>query len=232
MTNESNLQVTFSKRRSGLFKKASELCTLCDAKIAIVVFSPSGKVYSFGHPNVNVLLDQFSERVLRHNNSNFDESHTKLHLQMLNESLTEAMAEKEKEQRKKEWLVQNERENKKVEEWWTNSPKEHNLTQLTSMKRALEDLKKEVNERASQFHHSISNFYVGSSSNHVAPEAVNGGNISINQGFFAQNGMPTHVQTLPFEFSAMNRTPTGYNNCQIQNQEFKQVHPYYGPRYY
>ncbi|KAJ0010209.1 hypothetical protein Pint_33607 [Pistacia integerrima] len=44
MPNESNLQVTFSKRRSGLFKKASELCTLCGAEVALVVFSPGKKV--------------------------------------------------------------------------------------------------------------------------------------------------------------------------------------------
>ncbi|KAF3614485.1 putative regulation of nuclear pre-mRNA domain-containing protein 1B-like [Capsicum annuum] len=37
MQNESKLQVTFSKRHAGLFKKASELCTLCAAEIAIVV---------------------------------------------------------------------------------------------------------------------------------------------------------------------------------------------------
>ncbi|KAL5070227.1 hypothetical protein RYX36_021114 [Vicia faba] len=43
MSNKSNLQVTFSKRRSGIFKKASELCTLCDANVAIVVFSPGEK---------------------------------------------------------------------------------------------------------------------------------------------------------------------------------------------
>ncbi|KAL5075096.1 hypothetical protein RYX36_014080 [Vicia faba] len=41
MRNESNLQVTFSKRCSGLFKKAIELSTLCDAQISLVVFSPS-----------------------------------------------------------------------------------------------------------------------------------------------------------------------------------------------
>ncbi|KAL9317338.1 hypothetical protein ACSQ67_013855 [Phaseolus vulgaris] len=40
MSKESNLQVTFSKRRTGLFKKASELCTLCAADVALVVFSP------------------------------------------------------------------------------------------------------------------------------------------------------------------------------------------------
>lgn len=59
MENESNLQVTFSKRRSGLFKKASELNTLCGADIAVIVFSPGGKVYSFGHPSVELVLNRF-----------------------------------------------------------------------------------------------------------------------------------------------------------------------------
>ncbi|KAL5075098.1 hypothetical protein RYX36_014082 [Vicia faba] len=44
MRNESNLQVTFSRRHSGLFKKAIELSTLCDAQISLVVFSPSEKI--------------------------------------------------------------------------------------------------------------------------------------------------------------------------------------------
>ncbi|XP_074323721.1 agamous-like MADS-box protein AGL62 [Apium graveolens] len=43
MTNESNLAVTFSKRRAGLFKKAFEICTLCGVKIAIIIFSPGEK---------------------------------------------------------------------------------------------------------------------------------------------------------------------------------------------
>ncbi|KAK2968904.1 hypothetical protein RJ640_018596 [Escallonia rubra] len=34
MANSSNLQVTFSKCRNGVFKKATELCTLCDAQAA------------------------------------------------------------------------------------------------------------------------------------------------------------------------------------------------------
>jgi len=89
MTKESNLQVTFSKRKAGLFKKASEFCTLCDAKIAMIVFSPAGKVFSFGHPNVDVLLDHFRGCVVGHNNTNLDESYTKLHVQMLNKSYTE-----------------------------------------------------------------------------------------------------------------------------------------------
>ncbi|XP_021912038.1 agamous-like MADS-box protein AGL62 [Carica papaya] len=59
MNNESNLQVTFSKHRARLFKKASELSTLCGAEIAIIVFSPGQKVFSFGHPCVHTVLERF-----------------------------------------------------------------------------------------------------------------------------------------------------------------------------
>ncbi|KAL6629680.1 hypothetical protein ACP70R_029445 [Stipagrostis hirtigluma subsp. patula] len=40
-------QVTFSKRRSGLLKKAFELSVLCDAEVALIVFSPRGRLYQF-----------------------------------------------------------------------------------------------------------------------------------------------------------------------------------------
>ncbi|CAK7350248.1 unnamed protein product [Dovyalis caffra] len=55
----SSRQVTFSKRRTGLFKKANELATLCAAQIAIIVFSPGGKPFSFGHPNVESVARRF-----------------------------------------------------------------------------------------------------------------------------------------------------------------------------
>ncbi|XP_074323733.1 agamous-like MADS-box protein AGL62 [Apium graveolens] len=60
MTNESNLVVTFSKRRAGLFKKATKICSLCGVKISIIIFSPGRKVvYSFGHPNLEHVIDKF-----------------------------------------------------------------------------------------------------------------------------------------------------------------------------
>ncbi|GJV99114.1 agamous-like MADS-box protein AGL62 [Tanacetum coccineum] len=52
-------QVTFSKRRNGLFKKAAELCVLTGAKIAIIVNSPGGRVFAFGHPNVDALINTY-----------------------------------------------------------------------------------------------------------------------------------------------------------------------------
>ncbi|CAH1424000.1 unnamed protein product [Lactuca virosa] len=44
---KSRRQVTFSKRRSGLNKKAQRLSVLCDAAVAVVVFSSSGKLYEY-----------------------------------------------------------------------------------------------------------------------------------------------------------------------------------------
>ncbi|KAI8546407.1 hypothetical protein RHMOL_Rhmol07G0114900 [Rhododendron molle] len=45
--NTSSRQVTFSKRRSGLLKKAFELSVLCDAEVGLIIFSTTGKLYEF-----------------------------------------------------------------------------------------------------------------------------------------------------------------------------------------
>ncbi|KAK8526292.1 hypothetical protein V6N13_017343 [Hibiscus sabdariffa] len=45
--NKINRQVTFAKRRNGLLKKAYELSVLCDAEVALIVFSNRGKLYEF-----------------------------------------------------------------------------------------------------------------------------------------------------------------------------------------
>ncbi|KAK2993301.1 hypothetical protein RJ640_000016 [Escallonia rubra] len=44
---KSSRQVTFSKRRGGLMKKARELSVLCGVDVGVVVFSCSGKLYDF-----------------------------------------------------------------------------------------------------------------------------------------------------------------------------------------
>ncbi|RWW29000.1 hypothetical protein GW17_00006496 [Ensete ventricosum] len=45
--NKINRQVTFSKRRSGLLKKAHEISVLCDAEVALIIFSTKGKLYEY-----------------------------------------------------------------------------------------------------------------------------------------------------------------------------------------
>lgn len=51
--NLANRQVTYSKRRNGLFKKANELTVLCDAKISIIMFSGNGKLHEYISPSTS-----------------------------------------------------------------------------------------------------------------------------------------------------------------------------------
>ncbi|KAK4344182.1 hypothetical protein RND71_037276 [Anisodus tanguticus] len=50
---------TFSKRRKGLYKKASELVAECDVDIGIILFSPTGKPFSFFHPTTDAIISRF-----------------------------------------------------------------------------------------------------------------------------------------------------------------------------
>lgn len=50
--------VTFSKRRRGLFKKAEELSILCDADVAAIIFSASGKVFEYSSLSMKTILER------------------------------------------------------------------------------------------------------------------------------------------------------------------------------
>lgn len=54
-------QVTFSKRRRGLFKKAQELSTLCDAEIALIVFSAAGKLFEYSSSSVSQVIERHNQ---------------------------------------------------------------------------------------------------------------------------------------------------------------------------
>lgn len=57
--NATSRQVTFSKRRNGLLKKAFELSVLCDAEVALIIFSPRGKLYEFASSRYTISLSWF-----------------------------------------------------------------------------------------------------------------------------------------------------------------------------
>ncbi|XP_066398988.1 MADS-box transcription factor 47-like [Miscanthus floridulus] len=57
--NLSARQVTFSKRRRGLFKKAEELSILCDAEVGLVVFSATGKLFHFASTSMKQVIDRY-----------------------------------------------------------------------------------------------------------------------------------------------------------------------------
>ncbi|KAJ0968919.1 hypothetical protein J5N97_021796 [Dioscorea zingiberensis] len=57
--NAASRQVTFSKRRNGLLKKAFELSVLCDAEVGLIVFSPRGKLYEFASSSMQHTIDRY-----------------------------------------------------------------------------------------------------------------------------------------------------------------------------
>ncbi|KAG1362397.1 MADS-box transcription factor 50-like [Cocos nucifera] len=57
--NATSRQVTFSKRRNGLLKKAYELSVLCDAEVAVIVFSTRGKLYEFSSTSMEKTIDRY-----------------------------------------------------------------------------------------------------------------------------------------------------------------------------
>ncbi|KAG0477180.1 hypothetical protein HPP92_014021 [Vanilla planifolia] len=71
--NKINQQVTFSKRRSGLLKKAHEISVLCDAEVALIIFSNKGKLCEYStDSSMEKILERYerysyAERAVLHN---------------------------------------------------------------------------------------------------------------------------------------------------------------------
>ncbi|KAH7387530.1 hypothetical protein KP509_16G027500 [Ceratopteris richardii] len=52
-------QVTFSKRKEGLVKKAHDLSVLCEAEVGVLIFSSRGKLFQFGSPSMPSVLKRY-----------------------------------------------------------------------------------------------------------------------------------------------------------------------------
>ncbi|XP_038970806.1 agamous-like MADS-box protein MADS3 isoform X2 [Phoenix dactylifera] len=74
--NKINRQVTFSKRRNGLLKKAYELSVLCDAEVALIVFSGRGKLYEFGSVGVSKTIERYQSCCYASQDATIDEHGT------------------------------------------------------------------------------------------------------------------------------------------------------------
>uniref|UniRef100_A0A2P2LCT9 Uncharacterized protein MANES_10G099000 n=1 Tax=Rhizophora mucronata TaxID=61149 RepID=A0A2P2LCT9_RHIMU len=89
-------QVTFSKRRRGLFKKAYELSTLCDAEIALIVFSATGKLFEYSSTSVKQVVEK--RNLLSENLNRLDRPSLELPLDdALYIKLSKEIAEKNRE---------------------------------------------------------------------------------------------------------------------------------------
>ncbi|KAJ8773323.1 hypothetical protein K2173_028500 [Erythroxylum novogranatense] len=86
-------QVTFSKRRRGLLKKAEELSVLCDAEVALVIFSATGKLFEYASSSMEDILGRYN--VQSSNLAKLDQPSLELQLENSNHiQLSKEVAEK------------------------------------------------------------------------------------------------------------------------------------------
>ncbi|KAI4569204.1 hypothetical protein R6Z07F_006356 [Ovis aries] len=56
-----NRQVTFTKRKFGLMKKAYELSVLCDCEIALIIFNSSNRLFQYASTDMDRVLLKYTE---------------------------------------------------------------------------------------------------------------------------------------------------------------------------
>ncbi|BFG19433.1 hypothetical protein CerSpe_057070 [Prunus speciosa] len=91
-------QVTFSKRRRGIFKKAAELSVLCESEVAVVIFSATGKLFDYSSSSVKDVIKRYKARA-----NGVEKSEESLELQLEHENrikLSKELEEKNSQLRK------------------------------------------------------------------------------------------------------------------------------------
>ncbi|XP_052193935.1 agamous-like MADS-box protein AGL61 [Diospyros lotus] len=139
---ERRRQVKFRKRRSHIFKKSSELSTLCGANVAVIAFSPSNKAYSFGSPNVNAVIGPLlgeSQRPETLTDRLTEARRNAAATEELNAELLGLQKRLEEEKRRGRALDQK-RMARQRENWWEAPIEEMELEQLERLKVAMEEV--------------------------------------------------------------------------------------------
>ena len=57
-------QVTFTKRKFGLMKKAYELSVLCDCEISLIIFNSHGKLFQYASTDMDKILLKYTGKIL------------------------------------------------------------------------------------------------------------------------------------------------------------------------
>ena len=148
--NEEDRLITFSKRRSGIYKKASELSTLCGAEVGVLVFSPAGKAFSFGQPSIEKITNKvFYENPPPNDNTlNLVEAHRRFRLNELHQKYSELLSKMEvaKEQEK----ILRKKVPNRSKGWWEEPISELSMHELEQMAIKIQMLHKHVQHRANE----------------------------------------------------------------------------------
>lgn len=102
ISDERNRQVTFTKRKFGLMKKAYELSVLCDCELAVIIFNSHGKLFQYASNDMDKVLLKYTGIFLRssniwtcvHQRSGFFPEYDQPHESQTNKDIMEAISRK------------------------------------------------------------------------------------------------------------------------------------------
>ncbi|KAJ8761934.1 hypothetical protein K2173_006536 [Erythroxylum novogranatense] len=140
--NEDDRLITFSKRRSGIYKKASELITLTGAEVAFVVFSPAGKPFSFAHPSIEAVGNRFlghAPNPINDGTTSIIEAHRQMRIDELNNQYNHSIHQQEMD-RKKEFELKQKVNGIETKGWWSANVQELNKHELIRLEAAFKEL--------------------------------------------------------------------------------------------
>lgn len=154
--NKSSLEVTFTKRRHGLFNKACEIGVLTGAEAAVIAFSPGKKAFAFGYPSVDTVIERYLSENTKEGsalviNTSTRTSHDHRAVEESRREYEEALAKKEEETKRVEML----KEGGEVgfgwdRFWWDRSIEGMGLEELEQYVASMEELKKNVGMRVDE----------------------------------------------------------------------------------
>ena len=219
-------QVTFSKRRNGLFKKASELCLLAGAQIAILVQSPGNHVYAFGHPDVDSVIDTYLGNKV--SNSLMKNSL----LEEYNDKYLEMAYELEAEKNKLDDVEES------GESWWENSFEDLEIDELENYIDSMEKLRNNVMRRADELRNLVMSSSFETNSNASNVDGLLDHQVALPD-LDDQVVLPNLDEFLPYDIGVTNadlmmmqafHNSIGFNNYSFGNGEL--VFDYHGDANY
>ncbi|XP_021742780.1 agamous-like MADS-box protein AGL62 [Chenopodium quinoa] len=153
--NKASRQVTFTKRRGGLFKKAAELCSLCGSEVAVITFSGAGKLYSFGHPNADTIVNRYINYTAGIiNGGNENENNYFGTGGVPSEQYKRVLSDIEVEKKRTNGISPH-GDNCEVGFWWDKPIDNLGLLELEELKVSLEGLRDQVSSRVNSINNNI-----------------------------------------------------------------------------
>ncbi|KAA8520934.1 hypothetical protein F0562_011607 [Nyssa sinensis] len=145
--NKARRQTTFTKRRNGLFKKANDICNMCDAEVGVITISEAGNAFTFGRPTADSIVDRYLAKTSSSNASSSN-ANARLHVgdhrvKELEDKYTEALARLETQKKRGE-IMDKVKEAARGKQLWEVPTEDLGLHELEQYKATLEEMKEKL----------------------------------------------------------------------------------------